>query len=770
MTLDDGLSHRPDFRFQALFEQAPFSVQLLAPDGRTLRVNKAWEAMWQASADDGLKHFVLTEYNILDDPQLEEKGITPYLRRAFAGESVTLPVIVYEPRELHTGGRARWVRAQAHPLKDETGQVCEVMLIHEDVSSQMEAEQAVRSSELRLRQLANTIPQLVWIAEADGSIHWYNERWYDYTGTTPEQMQGWGWQSVHDPEQLPEVVARWKHSLSTGEPIQMTFPLRGRDGRFRPFFTVVAPLKDSKGEVLQWFGTNTDVSALHDAEVNLRQAEERLRLAVRAGNIGIWDWDVARDVVDWSEPVHEQFGIAPGEFGGHFEDFAARVHADDRDTMRRRVEAALAGDDEFSAEFRVLRPDGQTRWLSTWARLHRDPAGAPARMIGATISIDAYKRAEEALREGDRRKDEFLAMLAHELRNPLAPIGAAARLLQSPAAEPPLVRQASEIIARQVKHMTQLVDDLLDVSRVTRGRIELQRGPVALGSIIADAVEQARPTLESRRHRLAIAADVGGARVDGDGTRLVQALVNLLDNAAKYTADGGLVTLAAHVTGDQATVAVEDTGEGIEAALLPRVFELFTQGGRSAARTQGGLGIGLALVRGIVERHGGRVEAHSAGPGAGSAFRITLPLLPEDAASLPDDTALPPVEPAPPAPAVDALDIVVVDDNEDAARALEALLDLDGHRVAVHHDARSILDALGDRAPQAFILDIGLPDMNGYELARRLRERAPDSLYIALTGYGQAEDRRLSRDAGFDHHLVKPVDYGLLSRLLGGAG
>ncbi|MEO7742191.1 MAG: PAS domain S-box protein, partial [Usitatibacter sp.] len=399
-----------DRRFETLFEQAPFSLQLLASDGRTLRVNKAWEALWQVSPGDGVKEYILGEYNVLTDPQLEARGVAPLMRRAFAGESIEVPAVRYDPAELGKPGRARWVRAFAHPIKDDHGAVSEVLLIHEDVTDRLQAEHDLRGSEMRLKQLANTIPQLAWMADPQGAIHWYNDRWYDYTGSTPQEMEGWGWQSVHDPKVLPRVLALWTRSIETGEPFQMTFPLRGKDGRFRPFFTLVAPLKDAAGQVVQWFGTNTDVSPLQEAQDNLRIAEERLRLAAMAGNIGIWEWDVEQDAITWSDQVHALHGAAPGGFQGGAQDFSALVHPGDRQMMWGKIESALADNSGFSAEFRALLPDGESRWLSTWARVHQSADGAGRRIIGATISIDDYKRAEEALRESDRRKDEFLAM------------------------------------------------------------------------------------------------------------------------------------------------------------------------------------------------------------------------------------------------------------------------------------------------------------------------------------------------------------------------
>ncbi len=755
-----------DLRFRTLFEQAPFSVQLLAVDGRTLQVNRAWEALWQVSDGDGVKKYVLEEYNILSDPQLEAKGVAPILRQAFAGVSVTIPPIIYDPAELGRAGRARWIVAHAHPVKDEAGRVLEVVLIHVDVTERVQNQNALRASEMRLKQLANTIPQLAWMAEPDGSIHWYNDRWYEYTGETPATMEGWGWQRVHDPAALPKVLEAWKHSIATGKPFQMTFPLRREDGKFRPFFTLIAPLKDAEGKVVQWFGTNTDVSSLEETEAELRKTEERLRLATDAGNIGIWEWDLVADKVTWSDRVYLLHGLAQGEFGGRAEHFSALVHPEDLDGVWQKIRAAIAGADGFSAEFRAVLPDGGTRWLTTWARVHRDASGSADRLVGALISIDDYKRAEEALRLSDRRKDEFLAMLAHELRNPLAPITTAAHLLALPDSDERRIRLAGEIIARQAKHMTELVDDLLDVSRVTRGLVQLKKEVLELKSVIGSAIEQVRPLIEARHHVLTTWTDPEQVSVLGDRTRLIQVLVNLLNNAAKYTPERGEIALKMETLDAHVKISIKDNGLGIDASLIEHVFELFTQGSRTPDRAQGGLGIGLALVNSIATLHDGQVEVHSDGPGMGSTFTLSLPLVQEEPAQR---TARP----------ADPIDLragtharlMIVDDNLDAAQSLAVLLESSGHHVTVRQDAKGALDASPQDPPRVFILDIGMPGVDGYELARQLRRQPAfaDAVLIALTGYGHADDRARSKAAGFDHHLVKPIDMheleGILARL-----
>ncbi|MES2901715.1 MAG: hybrid sensor histidine kinase/response regulator [Pseudomonadota bacterium] len=381
-------------------------------------------------------------------------------------------------------------------------------------------------------------------------------------------------------------------------------------------------------------------------------------------------------------------------------------------------------------------------------------------LVQAAVRAQVLRDEAEAR---NRQQNEFLAMLAHELRNPLAPISAAAQLLKIASGDEKRVRQSSEVIARQVKHMTELVDDLLDVSRVTRGLVTLVKRSLDLKRVVSSAVEQARPTIEARRHTLNLRLSAEPALVHADQTRLVQVIVNLLTNAAKYTPQGGEIVLAVDVAETEVTLRVSDNGSGIEPALLPHIFDLFTQGERTPDRAQGGLGLGLALVKSMVALHGGRVTAYSDGPGKGSVFSLYLPMLEEQTVE-----AAPAAVPAVSESKAAAIALVIVDDNVDAAESLAALLAVEGHQVKVVENAMSALSYAAEHPPRAFILDIGLPDIDGYELARRLRARPEnaDALLIALTGYGQAHDRVLAKAAGFDHHFVKPVDWRDLAQVL----
>jgi signal transduction histidine kinase/ActR/RegA family two-component response regulator len=373
------------------------------------------------------------------------------------------------------------------------------------------------------------------------------------------------------------------------------------------------------------------------------------------------------------------------------------------------------------------------------------------------------REAERKLREADRRKDEFLAMLAHELRNPLAPISMAAHILKLPLGGGDRVGQASQIIDRQVKHMTSLLDDLLDVSRVTRGLITLSKQAAEFKSIVADAIEQTRPLIESQKHRLTVQLAHEPVQVHGDRTRLVQVITNLLNNAAKYTTKGGNISLHLDVEAQEIKLSVRDTGIGIDAALLPRVFDLFTQAERSPDRSQGGLGLGLALVKSLVGLHGGTVSAHSEGPGKGSEFVVRLPRLtsaPEQVRDPAHVTSQQMHE--------KALRVLIVDDNVDAAQTLGLFLETMGHDVLIAYHGKDAIEVARHSSFDVFMLDIGLPDMDGHELARMLRAspQTARAVFVALTGYGQPNDQVRSRAAGFDHHLTKPANATKLAHLL----
>jgi signal transduction histidine kinase/ActR/RegA family two-component response regulator len=369
------------------------------------------------------------------------------------------------------------------------------------------------------------------------------------------------------------------------------------------------------------------------------------------------------------------------------------------------------------------------------------------------------------IREADRRKGEFLAMLGHELRNPLAPILNALHVMRLPSLDREGLEQARAIAERQVKHLARLVDDLLDVSRIDRGKIELRKGRVDLREAVSRAIDTTRPLIDGRRHSLSVALPDQELPLEADPTRLEQILANLLNNAAKYTEPGGEIALAVERGRGDYVIKVRDNGNGIDPDLLPRVFEMFTQADCSLDRSQGGLGIGLTLVRRLVQMHGGRVSAHSEGRGRGSEFVIVLPALPSAAEDVGEDSG---IASPPQAQGTHPCRVLLVDDNVDGTSVLARLLRQSGHQVDVALDGATALQTARDHRPDVVLLDIGLPGMDGYEVAKRLRaqEGLGEVALVALTGYGQEEDRLRAAEAGFDHHLVKPVDLEVVQEIL----
>jgi two-component system CheB/CheR fusion protein len=605
-------------RFRATFEQAAVGMALVGLDGRWLRVNRKLCALVGYAHDEMMR---LTFQDVTHPDDLAAD--LAYVRRLLAGEFETYSL---EKRYVRKDRALVWVNLTVSLARTSRGQPDYFISVVEDISLRKQAEE-------RARTLADSIPHLCWMADPDGYIVWYNRRWFDYTGKGYEQMKGLRWAPVLEADIQPEVLGRWLGCIATGNPFDMEFPIRGKDGVFRPFLTRAEPVRDDSGRIVRWFGTDTDIS-------------DRVRT-------------------------------------------------------------------------------------------------------------------EKALREADRRKDEFLATLAHELRNPLAPIRNGLQILRlSPEAE--AQDQARSLMQRQLDQMVRLVDELLDVSRISAGKLELRKERVLLRAVIERAVESSRPLIDRMGHQLTVTLPNQALALDADPTRLGQVFCNLLNNAAKYSDRGGHVWLAVERQGSDVLVSVRDTGVGIAANHLPGIFHMFSQVEGTLDRSQGGLGIGLTLVKRLVELHGGRIEARSEGRGKGSEFVVRLPLIVE--ASGPKAPAEADEPPAPKS----SLRILIVDDNRDSADSLGMLLRIMGNDTRTAYDGQQGLEVAREFRPDVALLDIGLPKLDGYEACRRIREQpwGKGVVLIAITGWGQEEDRRRSHDAGFDRHLVKPVDPDALMRML----
>lgn len=496
----------------------------------------------------------------------------------------------------------------------------------------------------------------------------------------------------------------------------------------------------------------------------LSQSEAKFRIITDAMPQMVWSAQPDGYHDYYNEQWYRYTGAPPGSTNGTgWNDI---FHPDDRTRAWDAWHASLASGKVYEIQYRLRHHSGVYRWVLGRALPVRDHFGGITRWMGTCTDIDDQKRAEDELRRLGVRKDEFLAMLAHELRNPLAPISSAAQLLMLGATDPQRVQKSAGVIQRQVRHLTNLVDDLLDVSRVTRGLVQLDRRVIDLREVLHGAIEQVRPAIEARGHQLALALPPAPLPVHGDRTRLVQVVANLLANAAKYTAPGGHLGLSLRLENGQACITVSDDGIGMAADLLPHVFELFVQAERTPDRAQGGLGLGLALVQRIAQLHGGSARARSGGLGQGSTLTVCLPA---SSAQAHDSAPLQASAPETMPPAGASLPtLLLLDDHVDGAQMLGALLRARGFEVTIAHDGASVLRLAQARHFDVYILDIGLPGMDGYELARRLRASTDTARarLLALTGYGKAEDRQRALDAGFDHHLVKPVDLPALLKLL----
>jgi PAS domain S-box-containing protein len=654
-----------------------------------------------------------------------------------------------------------WMNLDYAPVLDDAGRPAAVLAIVVETTEKVRAERRLASERGRLAQMFEQAPGFSCTLQGPGHRFEFANAAYrqlfrrELIGKTVREafpeLVGQGYLEL-----LDQVYTSGRPHQAQAMPARLLHPDGSVEHKYLTF--VYQPLFDEDGAVTGIFCEGIDITPTMQAYAELQRSQSWLQDGLQAARMVAFEWDFTTDQVRYSPNVGEVLGYADGASGIGL----SSIHPEDLPRFQAAIEQARRTRGSCQLVHRRLRPDsGAVMWTDTRGRVDADAQGEVRCMRGVVIDVTDRVRSEQALREANRRKDEFLAMLAHELRNPLAPIAMGSALLTRAPGNAEVVRRTSELIDRQVRHMSELVDDLLDVSRVTRGLIEIERSPVALQGVVQNALEQARPLLDARGHAVAVDMPHAQLTVLGDRTRLVQVLVNLLTNAAKYTPPHGAIRVQVVEDGRRATISVQDDGVGIDPALLPHVFDLFTQGQRTPDRSQGGLGIGLALVKAIVELHQGEVAVHSAGAGEGSRFAFTLPL-----------SAAPAEEPAMAAqgrPGPAPLRILVTDDNVDAADSLAALLRGDGHAVDVAYSGGEALAVIDRYLPDVCILDLGLPDITGLELARELRGRPAlaATLLVALTGYGQPHDREATAAAGFDHHLVKPVQPAVLEALLG---
>ncbi|HLJ94820.1 MAG TPA: PAS domain S-box protein [Gemmataceae bacterium] len=691
---------------------------------------------------------------------------------------------------LRKDGSRFWASVLITALRDQTGKLRGFSKVTRDMTERKLAEEKLRQSHAELEKrvqertaslqdYANKLQeQREWLrvtlaSIGDAVIATDTAGRVTFLNPVAESLTGWNQEEAHG---QPLDVVFPILAEQTGQPIENPVArvlregiivglgnhtvLVARNGARRPIDDSAAPIRGVSGEIVGVVLTFRDVTEQRRAEQALRNSEQRFARFMHHLPGLAWIKDLQGRYVYVNEAAGKAFRIPRTELYGKTdaEVFSAETAAPFQENDRR----ALASGTGIQV-VELLRHEDQHLHHSLVSKFPiLGPDGKPAFIGGMAIDITDRLRTEEALKEADRRKDEFLAMLAHELRNPLAPMRNALHLMRMPGASRETIEEARQMTERQVQHLIRLVDDLLDVSRIMRGRIELRKEPVELATVIARSAEAAQPIFDTQGQQLLVSLPPERVWLNADPTRLIQVFGNLLHNAAKFSHRAGRVWLQAERQGEQVVVWIKDEGVGIAPDLLPQIFDLFVQGDKSLERSQGGLGIGLTVVRKLIELHGGQITAHSAGPGRGSEFVVRLPAgkgtAKQEVGEPQGQAASPPA----------SRRVLVVDDNTDAAESIAMLLRLWGHRVRVAYTGPEALRAAEEYQPDVAFLDIGLPGMDGYEVARRLRQQPTfqRTVLAAVTGYGQEDDRRRSAEAGFNHHLTKPVAPETLQKIL----
>jgi PAS domain S-box-containing protein len=728
-----------DARFKRYLDALPDIVYTWKADGSADYVSPRWAELVgvESASDEAIAALVSAE-----DLALLRQRRDHALRH---GEPLRAE---FRLRDRH--GQPRWFLTRCVPIRDAQRSILGWVGTSSDIDEERRAAGALELSERRYRSVSEAFDFGMWSADAAGDLTFVSPRYLEFLGVTLEQAEAQLWSAIDAPAQeLQEAAAHWQRCKAAGESWDWEYSIRGKGGALRRVWSRRIPLRALDGAVSSWAGFNLDVTERYAAAGARDQARQRLEVVTNAMSIGVAQCNRSFEY-DWANPAYLR-GICAGPIerlqGRKIEEVLGRETFERLQPSFQRV---LSGE---TVDFEGPSGVDPNRWIHTTYTPIWNGAPAPIGWVAVLSDLTERRALEDQLRQSNRRKDEFLATLAHELRNPLAPIRYASQLVK-PGTPPEMAADARRMIDRQLAHMARLLDDLLDVSRITRGTLEIRRDTLDLRAVLRHAVEAARPLAQAVEHDLRLEISDFPLAVRGDETRLVQVIGNLINNAIKYTNAGGQIVVSAEIDEQMIVARVCDTGRGISPQLLPHVFEMFTQGESNVRQT--GLGIGLALAKQMVELHGGRIEAHSDGSGRGSEFRVLLPRAVETPAmqdSRADVTNVAVL-------GADRIRILIVDDNVDAADSLAQFLNLAGYQTRVAYDGRTAVEIAEITEPAVVLLDLGLPYLNGHEVARRLRALpwGHSARLIALTGWGQEDDVQRSRHAGFDEHLTKPVD------------
>ena len=668
-------------------------------------------------------------------------------------------------------GAPRWWDVTVSPIVGDDGEVVRILSVSRDITEARFATEKMRISEERFRSLVTATAAIVWSASGSGNFDFEQPGWTAFTGQNSASMQGLGWLDAVHPDDRNKTATSWQEAITAGTVYRIEHRVRGADGQYRHMSARAVPIRGADDAITEWIGVHTDVHDHKTAEVVLRNNEERVRLATESAELGLWVWHPETDEVVWeNERPYEIFGIPLGTPPITASDFLKNfIHPDYTAEFEHAAALTIERGTRLHFQGQIRRANGKNRWVEFFGNLQTRLDGEPLRIIGTVADITASKEREEELRrlaanlsEADRRKTEFIAVLAHELRNPLAPIRHGLQLMHSHSGNPETLKKVRDMLDRQVNQMVRLVDDLLDVARITSGKVELRKQRAEIGDLVKVAVETSIPLIDASNHSLTISIPDESMPVYVDPERISQVISNLLNNAAKYTPNGGAISLNVSHDENDVVVSVTDNGIGIAAHAIGNVFDLFRQVGHDMERSAGGLGIGLSLVRQLVELHGGTASVTSSGEGTGCTFMIRLAMIDVPTSALPQKMNLPDENNS------ENLRILIADDNIDAAEILALLLQTFGHATDIANDGYKAFKMARDLQPDVMFLDIGMPGMNGYEVARSLRglPSPTNTVLVALTGWGSQQDRARSHQAGFHHHLIKPVDMAAIETLL----
>ncbi|WP_052049677.1 PAS domain S-box protein [Leptolyngbya sp. KIOST-1] len=766
----EALVQRQLAEIEAIYESAPIGLNVLDADLRFVRINQHLADINGLPIEAHLGHRVQDLFPALAEPV--ETLLRPILQ---TGEPL-LNVKIQGETPAQPGVQRTWME-HFLPLKA-GGQVVGISTVCEEITERIQVEAALRQSEARFREMADNAPAMIWVTDSTGHCNYLNRGWYQFTGQTEATALGFGWLGAVHPDDSAASEAAFLRANERREGFRLEYRLRHQSGDYHWVIDAANPWFDGAGDFKGFIGSVIDISerARLDAERKraeeaLHSSEDRLRLTLESAELGTWDFNPLTQELTWDDQCKAMFGLPPSA-DITWEVFLAGLHPDDRDRTEQVVVQSLdpTGSGDYDIEYRTVGlEDGIVRWIAAKGKAFFSPAGEATRFIGTVLNITDKKRAEtereQLLRReqtaraeaerANRIKDEFLAVLSHELRSPLNPILGWAKLLQTHQLDATKTAVALATIERNAILQTQLIDDLLDIAKILRGKLSLSVAPVNLVFVIEAAVETVATAAAAKM--IGLHSDLPNiGQVSGDAARLQQIVWNLLSNAVKFTPQGGKIDILLERVDDQAKITVKDTGKGIHPDFMPHIFETFRQEDASITRQHGGLGLGLAIVRQLVESHGGTIAVESPGEGMGTCFTVQLPLL-----TVAPDCPRPQVRPQ---FALDltGLRVLAVDDDPDARELLSTLLSHYGAEVLLVDSAAQVLAKLASFQPDLLISDIGMPEVDGCSLIQQVRalpaEQGGQIPAIALTAYAREEDYQQAISSGFQDHITKPLE------------